>query len=879
MELHDYGEPTAASSELSEVSVSLACSCVHCAHTINLIQSTIRSHPTISTITEFYDARITPLEPGLRPARSSFFFWISSGVKFMLLAGGGSIYALILIAAKDLRWSLTTAPAEVSWEVGKMLRHPDKCAEMQLLIQGKIIPIIAALRKRFPLSMPNVINGSISLQLDCTCIRDVDRFIDSVPINNLHFPGSRDRVKNLSWTIEQRRIVEDGGMVMSDIDELKEKLSTFYPGGVKKADSFLVIPMSIIPGALDIRNSDGSLMALICTSMPSSMRSTLFSSLKSAFDGLDIFKNRTANEPFSCTHFSHWNRYGLSGHTAPQGVHPHDLEAAGGRRTNLRQTLPYASKETFTHQQLYLNIQANLGEVFEWIEEEISRHLPDEYKVLVKLVDILPNAEGSPVRPFLSLVVNINVCTVAHRDAKDFELCLVLAVGEFTGGGLVMREQGLVAELRNGDFALFRSGETTHFNLDYLGRRASLVMHTDGGSFRLFRFPFQPHPPMAPKKVTSAGPRPATRASTGSSGTRVKPTPQGASRAKAAPASKGKAKTSSSSAKGGRNADKGPGLTVAEEKILKDLAVKKKKVAEDAAEAQKNASRKRAADCLLEEAGEDEERSDSDSLCDSPPTTRRHLLRSPVEPERIDKGSNMVSKILDDGASSEIEVDSDQVGEGGDEGHQDQEVDDESNKHFSITCVPRSKVKLSNLNSPRTKRIAVCTHKAMRLHVATVNSFPSAFDREELCWDLLVSSTRDNDVLWEKMSLIQSDDDLKAYLIDYNLTYDDASPLQNTIFRLLLSVQWWGPKGEGRKWGQKKNPFFNNIPILALISSAVECVLLGIMRGHPMDFSEAHFKPRNGNVPGAEDTPTTTFNFSALETAGRAAKARKSGTE
>lgn len=76
---------------------------------------------------------------------------------------------------------------------------------------------------------------------------------------------------------------------------------------------------------------------------------------------------------------------------------------------------------------------------------QISRHLPDEYKVLVKLVDILPNAEGSPVRPFLSLVVNINVCTVAHRDAKDFELCLVLAVGEFTGGGLVMREQGLVA--------------------------------------------------------------------------------------------------------------------------------------------------------------------------------------------------------------------------------------------------------------------------------------------------------------------------------------------------------------------------------------------------------------------------------------------------
>ncbi|KAG2092943.1 uncharacterized protein F5147DRAFT_585688, partial [Suillus discolor] len=251
------------------------------------------------------------------------------------------------------------------------------------------------------------------------------------------------------------------------------QLSTFYPGGVKTADTFLVVPISIIPGALDISNSDGSLMALICTSMPSSMRLSLFLMLKSVFDGLDISRIRLLclflKKPFRCTHFSHWNRYGLTGHTALQGVHPHDLEAAGGRRTNLRQTLPYTGESEFDSNNYLLMVN------------QISHHLPDEYKVLVKLVDILPNAEGSLVRHFLSLVVNINVCMVAHRDAKDFELCLVLAVGEFTGGGLVMKEQGLVAELRNGDFAIFRSGETTHFNLDYLDGRASLVMHTDGG--------------------------------------------------------------------------------------------------------------------------------------------------------------------------------------------------------------------------------------------------------------------------------------------------------------------------------------------------------------------------------------------------------------
>jgi hypothetical protein len=105
--------------------------------------------------------------------------------------------------------------------------------------------------------------------------------------------------------------------------------------------------------------------------------------------------------------------------------------------------------------------------------------LPDDYEILVELVEILPGKPDSPVAPFLSLVVNINVSTLAHRDAKDKLLCLVLAVGNFTGGGLVLYEQGLVLELRNSDFAAFKSHETTHFNLEYEGERGSLVLHTD----------------------------------------------------------------------------------------------------------------------------------------------------------------------------------------------------------------------------------------------------------------------------------------------------------------------------------------------------------------------------------------------------------------
>lgn len=107
--------------------------------------------------------------------------------------------------------------------------------------------------------------------------------------------------------------------------------------------------------------------------------------------------------------------------------------------------------------------------------------LPREYQIFVELVEMLPGRPDSPVAPFVSLVLNINVATLAHRDAKDKLLCLVLAVGHFSGGGLVLREPGLVVELRHGDFVCFPSGDTTHFNLEYVGERASLVMHTDGG--------------------------------------------------------------------------------------------------------------------------------------------------------------------------------------------------------------------------------------------------------------------------------------------------------------------------------------------------------------------------------------------------------------
>ncbi|EGO18812.1 hypothetical protein SERLADRAFT_412040 [Serpula lacrymans var. lacrymans S7.9] len=204
--------------------------------------------------------------------------------------------------------------------------------------------------------------------------------------------------------------------------------------------------------------------------MPRHMKTTLVAHFKASFDGLPVFSSVLgSDEPFKCLHFSWWNRYGtqtlIKGCGAPIDAHPHELDV-----TNKTQMIPYLSKEGSDNEQLYLNLQDAFADVFQWISDVMEFCLPEEYSMLAKIVDTLPGKPGSPVTPFLSLVININ----------DHILCLVLPLGDFTEGALVLHEQGLVLELKSGDFAIFRPKESTHFNLDYQGERASFVLHTDG---------------------------------------------------------------------------------------------------------------------------------------------------------------------------------------------------------------------------------------------------------------------------------------------------------------------------------------------------------------------------------------------------------------
>lgn len=95
------------------------------------------------------------------------------------------------------------------------------------------------------------------------------------------------------------------------------------------------------------------------------------------------------------------------------------------------------------------------------------------------MIDIIPLQQTSPVKPFTSFVLNINVATIIHKDGGDLRACIVVDIGSHEGGEVCLFEPRLVLELKNGDWTVFHSCDISHFNLDYKGIRCSIAIHSD----------------------------------------------------------------------------------------------------------------------------------------------------------------------------------------------------------------------------------------------------------------------------------------------------------------------------------------------------------------------------------------------------------------
>ncbi|KAG0702910.1 hypothetical protein DFH29DRAFT_1044782 [Suillus ampliporus] len=287
----------------------------------------------------------------------------------------------------------------------------------------------------------------------------IQTMYDMLDPQNRKMPTLQERKVDLVWTEEQWQYAEHA-VKMDSMDELVQYLKGLYVDGIKSlSNTYIFIPNSLIRGhQLELRNNDETLMAYICGTMPSSIRDSLLQQLLLAFEDEDLLVDKDTSQDsdnsFEAIHFSGYNRHAT-------------------------RFMPYVSVETALNQDLYELVKVIFGDLFQWIQNNLQEYLPEEYEILEASARILLGNHHSPVLPFLSLVFNINIVTKGHRDGKDKHFCLVLPIGVFVGGELVMMETGLVVEVLQGDFIIFPSAKITHFNLHYQGRRASVVLHTD----------------------------------------------------------------------------------------------------------------------------------------------------------------------------------------------------------------------------------------------------------------------------------------------------------------------------------------------------------------------------------------------------------------
>lgn len=160
------------------------------------------------------------------------------------------------------------------------------------------------------------------------------------------------------------------------------------------------------------------------------------------------------------------------------------------------QCTPYMSSEVQTYMKEYRLIEDCFEPIFEWMEQTVSHYsiifsvsnflskiravLPEDCDLISQFAQTLTAGGTSMVYPFTGFVINFNVSTNLHRDWNDLSYCMVMVVTDgCEGGDLCFEEAGVRLELQHGDVVIFRSNELSHFNLNFKGKRASLVFHTD----------------------------------------------------------------------------------------------------------------------------------------------------------------------------------------------------------------------------------------------------------------------------------------------------------------------------------------------------------------------------------------------------------------
>ncbi|KAJ6453191.1 hypothetical protein C8R47DRAFT_1168442 [Mycena vitilis] len=286
-----------------------------------------------------------------------------------------------------------------------------------------------------------------------------------------------------TWTQDERDKA-DKAYVVKDVEDLENKLKTFYANGDKSEDAYLCVPTENLGGkVVTLRDSNNKRMATVITNMAEvfpHLEASAMTLISAILEG-EVYPVDSTVPMFKycSTHKVWYNRYAEQGDDAPKGVHPHEVCKEGVSRTNHGQRAAHPSKE-MRDDPLETELLAEfLNCIVVFVEKHLIKLSPDEHYKISIFANRLPLNERSPAHPFAGFVLNVGVSTWGHRDGGDKEFCVTIPAGDFKGAALGLYEPGLLFRLRPWDVIIFPSCDITHFNTHVQGTRISIVFHTD----------------------------------------------------------------------------------------------------------------------------------------------------------------------------------------------------------------------------------------------------------------------------------------------------------------------------------------------------------------------------------------------------------------
>ncbi|KAJ7782286.1 hypothetical protein DFH07DRAFT_949083 [Mycena maculata] len=343
--------------------------------------------------------------------------WLGHGSRLLYLAASATMYIIPMIAAAGCKSEIFKAPRPVIEGLAFALRVPEHLDSIQQRLNQfefnyfQVAPADLAwdIIAQTQVALPIPKETQLMTMANESCVAQEIRIDTLLDLKKTPCPVTLGTTK--AWTAIQREKASVAIEVLS-IDDLKDKLGSFYAGGVRKDDTYLLIDTDICEGkVLHLRGANNKFLCFAATNLQDYLPhpDTFVNQLSSVMTG-EVFKDISGRIDFTylAWHCSFYNRYAEKGHTAPKDVHANFVKKRGKSRVNHSQRVPNPSKEIRERPEEAELLSELIQLITIIVEHHIKKLLPDEHREIKIFVTKLPLNERSAAYPFGGFVVNAN---------------------------------------------------------------------------------------------------------------------------------------------------------------------------------------------------------------------------------------------------------------------------------------------------------------------------------------------------------------------------------------------------------------------------------------------------------------------------------------